>query len=59
MIRIIIADPDSATRKALTLLLRRKLGTDGIIEVEGSGRSIHLQRRVSGRIDCNSYTSFA
>ena len=35
MIRIIIADPDSATRKALTLLLRRKLGTDGIIEVDG------------------------
>src|SRR6266540_787319 len=34
MIRIIIADPDSATRKALTLLLRRKLGTDGIIEVD-------------------------
>ena len=35
MIRIIIADPDSAARKALTLLLRRKLGTDGIIEVDG------------------------
>ncbi len=34
MIRIIIADPDSATRKALTLLLRRKMGTDGIVEVE-------------------------
>jgi two-component system, NarL family, nitrate/nitrite response regulator NarL len=33
MIQIIIADPDSATRKALTLLLRRKLGTDGIVEV--------------------------
>jgi len=33
MIRILIADPDSATRKALILLLRRKLGTDGIIEV--------------------------
>jgi DNA-binding NarL/FixJ family response regulator len=33
MIRIIIADPDPATRKALTLLLRRKMGTDGIIEV--------------------------
>jgi two-component system nitrate/nitrite response regulator NarL len=33
MIRIIIADPDSATRKALTLLLRRKMGTDGIVEV--------------------------
>jgi len=33
MIRIIIADPDPATRKALTLLLRRKLGTNGIVEV--------------------------
>jgi two-component system, NarL family, nitrate/nitrite response regulator NarL len=34
MILILIADPDSATRKALTLLLRRKLGTNGIIEIE-------------------------
>ena len=34
MIRILIADPDSAARKALTLLLRRKLGTNGIIEVQ-------------------------
>jgi two-component system chemotaxis response regulator CheY len=33
MIRILIADPDSATRKAITLLLRRKLGTYDIIEV--------------------------
>ncbi|MCL4275926.1 MAG: response regulator transcription factor [Anaerolineales bacterium] len=33
MIRILIADPDSATRKALKLLLRRKLGTNGIVEV--------------------------
>jgi len=33
MIRIIIADPDYATRKALTLLLRRKMGTNGIVEV--------------------------
>lgn len=32
MIRILIADPDSATRKALILLLRRKLGTNGIVE---------------------------
>jgi len=31
--RIIIADPDPATRKALTLLLRRKMGTNGIVEV--------------------------
>lgn len=35
MIRILIADPDSATRKALTLLLRRKLGTSGIVEADG------------------------
>ena len=34
MIRILIADPDSATRKALSLLLHRKLGTNGIIEVK-------------------------
>jgi len=34
MIRILIADPDPATRKALTLLLRRKLGSDDIIEVQ-------------------------
>jgi len=33
MIRIIIADPDPATRKALTLLLQRKMGTKGIVEV--------------------------
>jgi len=33
MILIIIADPDHATRKALTLLLRRKMGTNGIVEV--------------------------
>lgn len=33
MNRIIIADPDPATRKALTLLLRRKMGTNGIVEV--------------------------
>lgn len=34
MIRILIADPDSATRKALILLLQRKLGTNGILEVK-------------------------
>jgi two-component system, NarL family, nitrate/nitrite response regulator NarL len=34
MIRILIADPDSATRKALILLLQRKLGTNFIIEVK-------------------------
>jgi DNA-binding NarL/FixJ family response regulator len=33
MIRIVIADPDHATRKALTLLFQRKLGTNGIVEV--------------------------
>lgn len=35
MFRILIADPDSAARKAITLLLRRKLGTNGIVEVDG------------------------
>jgi len=34
MIRILIADPDSATRKALILLLQRKLGTNCIFEVK-------------------------
>ena len=34
MIRILLADPDSATRKALILLLQRKLGTNGIFEVK-------------------------
>lgn len=34
MIRILIADPDSATRKALILLLQRKLGTPCIYEVK-------------------------
>lgn len=34
MIRIIIADPDSATRKALTLLLQRKLGIHEVLEVD-------------------------
>ena len=33
MIRILIADPDSATRKALTLLLQRKLDSPDIVEV--------------------------
>jgi len=33
MTRIIIADPDPATRKALTLLLQRKMGSNGIVEV--------------------------
>ena len=33
MIRILIADPDSATRKALILLLERKLGINSIFEV--------------------------
>jgi two-component system nitrate/nitrite response regulator NarL len=34
MIHILIADPDPATRKALTLLLQRKLGTGTIVEVQ-------------------------
>ena len=34
MIRILIADPDSATRKALILLMQRKLGTNCIVEVK-------------------------
>ena len=34
MIRILIADPDSATRKALILLLQRRLGTQSIFEVK-------------------------
>jgi DNA-binding NarL/FixJ family response regulator len=34
MIRILIADPDSATRKALSSLLQRKLGSNTIIDVE-------------------------
>ncbi len=33
MIRILIADPDPATRKAFSLLLRRKLDTNDIVEV--------------------------
>jgi DNA-binding NarL/FixJ family response regulator len=33
MTRIIIADPDPSTRKALTLLFQRKMGTNGIVEV--------------------------
>jgi two-component system nitrate/nitrite response regulator NarL len=42
MIRILIADPDSATRKALTLLLRRKLSTKDIIEVQDVETLIHI-----------------
>ena len=34
MIRILIADPDPATRKALILLLDRKLGKNCIAEVK-------------------------
>lgn len=34
MIRILIADPDAATRKALALLLKRKLGTYDIVDVQ-------------------------
>jgi two-component system, NarL family, nitrate/nitrite response regulator NarL len=34
MYRILIAVPDDATRKALALLLRRKLDSDSILEIE-------------------------
>jgi two-component system, NarL family, invasion response regulator UvrY len=34
MTHILVADPDSATRKALALLLRRKLGTEVVVEVD-------------------------
>lgn len=34
MIRILIADPDPATRKALALLLKRKWGTYDIVDVQ-------------------------
>ena len=34
MIRILIADPDSAARKALSLLIQHKLGSYSIIEVQ-------------------------
>ncbi|HEX2998492.1 MAG TPA: response regulator, partial [Anaerolineales bacterium] len=34
MLNILIADPDPATRKALALLLRRKLGIEDIVEVD-------------------------
>lgn len=34
MIRILIADPDSAARKALSLLIQHKLGAYSIIEVQ-------------------------
>ena len=34
MIHILIADPDSATRKALAFLLQHKLGSYSIIEVQ-------------------------
>src|SRR5512138_991363 len=34
MLRILIADSDSVTRKALILLLRRKLGKEDITEIE-------------------------
>ena len=41
MIRILIADPDYAARKALTLLLQHKLGTGNIIEVQDLETLIH------------------
>lgn len=42
MIRILIADPDFSTRKALALLLRRKLGTENIVEAENVESLIHI-----------------
>ena len=41
MIRIVIADPDPATRKALTLLLRREMGTNSIVHVGDVETLIH------------------
>ena len=41
MIHILIADPDPASRKALTLLLQHKLGTSDIIEVQDLETLIH------------------
>lgn len=40
MIRILIADPDPATRKALTLLLQRKMDSNIIAEVQDVGSLI-------------------
>ena len=34
MIRILTADSDSATRKAITLLLRGQLGTNSILQIQ-------------------------
>lgn len=42
MIRILIADPDLSTRKALALLLRRKLGTDNIVEAGNAESVMHI-----------------
>src|SRR5689334_6204240 len=41
MIRILIADPDSATRKALSSLLQRKVDSNAIITVENIESLIH------------------
>jgi DNA-binding NarL/FixJ family response regulator len=41
MLRILIADPDPATRRALILLLQHKLGTHSIIEVKDVEALIH------------------
>ena len=42
MIRILIADPDSSTRKALALLLRRKLGMGNILEAANAESVMHI-----------------
>ncbi|NJC95233.1 MAG: hypothetical protein C3F07_07395 [Anaerolineales bacterium] len=40
MIRIIIADADPATRKALALLLRRRMGMNNLVEADDVGTLI-------------------
>ncbi len=42
MFHILIADPDSVTRKALSLLLRCKLGNEDIAEIEDVETLIRL-----------------
>jgi DNA-binding NarL/FixJ family response regulator len=46
MIHILVADPDSSTRKALISLLQRKLGSTAIIEV---GNIESLIRELAGK----------
>jgi len=44
MTRILIADPDSRTRQALTLLLERRLGT---VHIDEAGDRATLERRLA------------